>query len=368
MLRVFAQLGEPVVREVGEPEVRPGEVLVDTAYSTVSTGTETLILRRSRENPGVDEEYPGSNPRWPKIRDGLVGERFPRNPEVELGTSLGYSASGVVRAVGEGVTDVAAGMTVACSGSQCAHHAEVIAVPRNLVSVLPDGVSLRQGAFVTLGAIAVEALRKADVKFGETVVIYGLGLLGLLASQIARAGGLYVIGMDIDPNRLELARTLGFPHVFDPRDAATDGRVRDLTGGFGADAVLLGIVTDSNDPLNHALDLCRQRGTVVGVGVFGMTIDRSRMGGNDVTIKQSIAYGPGRYDPRYEEGGVDYPIGLVRWTEHRNMAHFLRLLAEGAVDVSLLAPEPILIADAPQGYALLAGPDRPPTVQFRHNA
>ena len=368
MLRIFAELGAPVVREVGEPEVRPGEVLVDTAFSTVSSGTETIILRRSLENPGVDEEYPGSDPHWPKIRDGLAGHAFPRNPEGGAGVALGYSASGVVRAVGEGVLDIVPGMRVGCSGSQCAHHAQVIAVPRNLVTVLPDSVSLRQGAFVTLGTIATEALRKADVKFGETVVVYGLGLLGLLASQIARAGGLYVIGLDIDPNRLELARSLGFTNVFDPRDAATDQRIRELTGGFGADAVLLGIVTDSNEPLNHALDLCRQRGTVVGVGVFGMTISRSRMGGNDVTIKQSIAYGPGRYDHEYEEGGVDYPIGLVRWTEHRNMDHFIRLVAEGAVDVSGLAPEPFPIADAPKGYALLTSSGRPPTVQFSHQA
>ena len=198
------------------------------------------------------------------------------------------------------------------------------------------------------------------------MVVYGLGLLGLLAAQVARAAGLYVVGLDVDPNRLELARRLGFEEAFDPRDSATDGHVRRVTGGFGADSVLLSVVSESSDPLNHALDLCRQRGTLVGVGVFGMTIDRSRMGGNDVVIKQTIAYGPGRYDPRYEEESIDYPIGLVRWTEHRNMAHFLRLIAEGKVDVSELAPDPIPIAHAPKGYALLSSPGRPATVQFTH--
>jgi len=365
MKRIYANLGEAVVREVPEPSVRAGEILVDTAFSTVSTGTESLILRRSIENPGVDEEYPGSEGHWSKIRDGIPGNMFPRpggGPDIPLG----YSASGVVREVGAGVLDVYPGMEVACSGSQCAHHAQVIAVPRNLVSVLPPGVTLRQGAFVTLGAIAVESLRKSETRFGETVVVYGLGLLGLLSAQIAQAAGLRVVGFDIDQGRLELARSLGITDVCDPNEAEANERVLAATGGFGADAVLLSIVSESNTPLNHALDLCRQRGTVVGVGVFGMNIDRSRMGGNDVVIKQTIAYGPGRYDPRYEEESIDYPIGLVRWTEHRNMAYFLRLVAEGKVDVSRLAPDPIPIADAGRGYDLLRSPGRPPTVQFQH--
>ena len=240
-------------------------------------------------------------------------------------------------------------------------------MPRNLVAKLPEGVTLQQGSYVTLGAIAIESLRKADSRFGESVVIYGLGLLGLLTAQIARASGIYVIGLDVDPNRLKLARELGFDQVYDPNDADTDAAVSAATGGFGADAVLLSVVSESNDPLNHAMDLCRQRGTVVGVGVFGMTIDRARMGGHDVTIKQTIAYGPGRYDPRYEEESIDYPIGLVRWTENRNMALFLRLLADSKVDVSGLAPSPMSVLDAPAGYALLKGRDRPPTVQFHYN-
>ena len=367
MKRIYARLGEAVVRDVDEPGLRPGEILVDTSFSTVSSGTESLILRRSVENPGVDEEYPGSEGHWPKIRDGLAGQIFPVPAGTTGDVSLGYSASGVVRAVGAGVVDIFPGMAVACSGSQCAHHAQVIAVPRNLVAKLPEGVTLQQGSYVTLGAIAIESLRKADSRFGESVVIYGLGLLGLLTAQIARASGIYVIGLDVDPNRLKLARELGFEQVYDPNDADTDAAVSAATGGFGADAVLLSVVSESNDPLNHAMDLCRQRGTVVGVGVFGMTIDRARMGGHDVTIKQTIAYGPGRYDPRYEEESIDYPIGLVRWTENRNMALFLRLLADSKVDVSGLAPSPMSVLDAPAGYALLKGRDRPPTVQFHYN-
>ncbi len=364
MKRVFAQAGRPVVHEVPEPALRAGEVLVDVAYSTVSSGTEQLILRKSLQHPGVDEEYPGTYPHWPKVRSHPVEGLLPR-PPADVGISLGYSAAGVVRSVGAGITDLTPGMRVGCSGSQCAHHAEVIAVPRNLVTPLPAGIDAREGAFVTLGAIAMEALRKCECRFGETVVIYGLGLLGLLAAQIAVASGYYVVGFDLNQRNLDLARRLGINDVHDAADEVTATRaVRRATDGFGADAVVLGVVSESSEPLNHALDLCRQRGTVVGLGVFGMTIERSRMGANDVVLKQSIAYGPGRYDPAYEEGGVDYPIGLVRWTEQRNMQHFLRLVEERRVQVLPLAPDPTPVEEAPSGYELLSGADRPPTIQF----
>jgi threonine dehydrogenase-like Zn-dependent dehydrogenase len=367
MKRVFAYEGKAVVREIAEPVLRYGEVLVDTAFSTISTGTETIILRKSAEDPGKDQEYPGSDPHWLKVRDGMPGRILPR-PAMAEGIAMGYSAAGVIRAVGEGVTDLAPGMAVACSGSQCTHHAEVIAVPRNLVRRVPEGVSLREAAFVTLGSIATESLRKSDCRFGETVLIYGLGLLGLLAAQIAQAAGLSVIGVDINPLSLERARGLGITDVFDPTDAGTDSAIRELTGGFGVDAALVTVVTESNVPFNHAISLCRQRGVVVSVGVFGMTLDRATVVDNDITIRQAVAYGPGRYDPVYEEDGVDFAIGYVRWTENRNMGYFLKLLASGQVQVLPLAPELLPIEEAQQAYELLQQPGRPPTVQFRYQS
>lgn len=363
MRRLFAHHGEPVVHDLDEPSLRAGEILVDTAFSTVSTGTELSILRRSGTEPGVDHEYPGTTPTWPKIREGTMPHLLPR-PPLPLGSSLGYSAAGVVRAVGSGVSDISVGMPVACSGSQAAHHAEVICVPRNLTVPVPEQLALQQASFVTLGSIALESLRKADLRFGETVVVYGLGVLGLLAAQIAQASGMYVVGLDIDEHRRELAGELGIDDVHHPE--AADEAVLRATSGFGADAVLLGVVSDSNQPLNHSLDLVRQRGTVVSLGVFGMDIERDRMGRADAVLKQTIAYGPGRYDPHYEEGGVDYPIGLVRWTENRNMAHFLRLLAERRVDVHPLAATPVTLDGASAAYASLHGSPRPATVQFRY--
>jgi len=359
--RIFALDGEAVIRDVETPRPRPGEVLVRTHASTVSSGTETWILRKSAEPGAEDEEYPGAKPFvYPSIRQGIRSEAAPRRPIDGL-ISLGYSLAGVVEAVGAGVVDLAPGDRVACSGSQCSHHAQVVAVPRNLVARVPEGVSFADASFVTLGAVAEEALRRTGCAFGETVVLYGVGLLGLLAGQIARAAGLYVVGLDIDARRLELARRLGITDVHDPTGLDLVTLARDRTEGLGADAVVLGVVTESSEPLNTAFRMCRQRGTVVGLGLYGMDLERQAVW--DRTYVHAIAYGPGRYDPDYEEGGRDYPIGLVRWTENRNQAHFLRLLADGAVRLDGLATT-VAFEDAPQGYRLLRSPGRPPTITF----
>ncbi len=363
MRRIFALKGEAVIQDVASPQLRRGEVLVRTRYSTVSSGTESWILRKSIEEDARDEEYPGAEPYvYPNIRGGIRGSLEPRRPEPGL-ISLGYSLSGEIIEVGEGVTDLAVGDLVACSGSQCSHHAEIVAVPRNLVVKVPPGVSLADASFVTLGAVAEEALRRTHCTFGETVVLYGMGLIGMLAGQIAQAAGLYVIGLELDPRRVALARELGIADVHDPRGIDLIDLVRSRTGGFGADAVVLGVVTESSEPINTALDLCRQRGRVVGLGLYGMDVERQRMW--DRTYVHAIAYGPGRYDPDYEEGGVDYPIGLVRWTENRNQGHFLRLLAEDKVRTAALATG-FAFEDAPDAYRHLQSPERPPTVQFTY--
>jgi threonine dehydrogenase-like Zn-dependent dehydrogenase len=360
--RIFAERGQAVIRDLPIPELRPGEILVRTHASTVSSGTESWILRRSETDDAEDEEYPGARPFvHPNIRSGIRSALEPRRPIDGL-ISLGYSLAGVVEQVGEGVTDLAPGDPVACSGSQCAHHAEYVAVPRNLAVRVPHGVALGDASFVTLGAVAEEALRRTECHFGETVVLYGMGLLGLLAGQIAQAAGLYVIGLDIDHRRLDQARALGITDVHDPREV--DDLVelaRSRTDGFGADAVVLGVVTESSEPVNTAFRMCRQRGRVVGLGLFGIDVERANVW--DRTYVHAIAYGPGRYDPSYEEGNVDYPIGLVRWTENRNQGHFLRLLAEGRVRVDGLAVR-YPLGEAPDAYRLLRSPERPPTIQF----
>jgi threonine dehydrogenase-like Zn-dependent dehydrogenase len=276
--------------------------------------------------------------------------------------------AGTVVAVDDDVVDLAPGDLVACSGSQCAHHAEVVAVPRNLVARVPPGVSLDEAAFVTLGSIAMTGLRDTGCQFGETIVVYGLGLLGLLAGQIGQASGFRIIGIDIDAGRVELARALGIGDVIDARDTDVVAAVLERTDGFGADAVLVGVKTDSSEPLNLAFDMCRQRGRVIAQGLFGFEIDRQRLYRNQVSVHPAVGYGLGRYDPVYEEGNVDLPIGLARWTGNRNQEHFLWLLAQRRIDVASLAPIQVPFQQAPEAYDLLQRPERPPTIVLRYAA
>lgn len=362
MKRVYALDGQPVVREVPEPELRQGEVLIDTAYSAISVGTETWLLEGSADPGFRNHEYPPVPPRWPKTRTPIRRDHpLPRTPDPEA-ISLGYSLAGRVMAVDDAVIDIAPGDLVAASGSQCAHHAEVVSVPRNLVARVPDGVDLRDAALVTLGSVAVTALRATRCQFGETVVLYGLGLLGLLGAQIGHAAGFKVIGVEIDESRIALARQLGLDHVIDPRVVDATRAVKELTDGFGADAVVLGVKSSSSEPLNQSFDMCRQRGRVVAQGLFGMEIERSRFYANQVELVPAIGYGLGRYDPVYEEGNNDYPIGLGRWTGNRNQEYFLRLLAEGRISTDIIAPVAVPIDRAPTAYELLRSEQRPPTV------
>lgn len=369
MKRALARDGRVVLVDVPEPELRSSDVLVQTLNSVVSSGTETHIIRSSISPEALEtDQYPRYTTYGPQLRGRGVAWRGPQPHHAPAGyASLGYSLAGHVLAVGDDVADLAPGDLVACSGNQCAVHAERVAVPRNLVAPVPDGVAPSEAAFVTLGSVAMHSLRRANCQFGETVVVLGLGLLGLLALQVARVAGMYVVGIDPDEQRRGLAASLGANEVIAPETGAAVDLVRRHTRGFGADAVLVTAATDSSEPLNLAFDLCRQRGAVVGVGLFGMAIDRARMFGADVSFYPSVAYGPGRYDPIYEEGGVDYPIGYARWTENRNMEAFLRLVAERQLRVDPLAPLHVPFAEAPAAYQmLLEQPQRPPTVVFEY--
>ncbi len=370
MKRVLAMEGAARVMEVPEPELRPGEVLVASAFSVVSSGTEMHIIHSTGDPATLGEDtYPSPRqPRPPQLRSTGVDWGFPTPRGQIAGTaSVGYSLAGTVIAVSKEVSDLRIGDRVACSGNQCAVHAERVAMPRNLVARVPDGVRLDQAAFVTLGCIAMTGLRRAECQFGETVVVYGLGLLGLLSTQIARVAGLYVLGLDVDARRVEHALRVGAHVAINPLQHDPVQAIADMTDGFGADAVVLTIATPASEPLNLAFDLCRMRARVVGVGLFGMEINRGKMFARDVTLVPSIAYGMGRYDSVYEEGNIDFNIGTARWTENRNQMAFLKLLAEGRINLDGLAPVRVPIADAARGYDLLHQVDRPPTVMFTYD-
>jgi len=364
MKRVFAYGGHAVLRDVPEPKLRPGHVLVQTAFSAISSGTEGYIVRGTGDPTFVNHEYPDPNEPGVQYRDRQIKYTGPMPLTQNDGdyASIGYSNAGRVLEVGEGITDLKPGDRIACSGSQCAVHAEICSVPRNLIAKVPDNVGLDKAAFVTLGAISMEALRRTDTRFGETVVVYGLGLLGLLCTQMAKYAGIRVIGLDVDQRRLDQAKGYGADIVLDPTKEDPVKAVQAATNGFGADGVILGVVDTSSEPLNLSFEMSRHRGTVVGLGLFGMDIGRSRMFDHDVNFVGVRAYGPGRYDPVYEEGNIDFPIGYVRWTENRNQQEFLREVSVGAVTVDALAPIKVPIDDAPRAYEILRSPDRPPTV------
>lgn len=363
MRRIVAEHGQARVIEIDPPQCTPGRVLVETLISTASAGTETAVIARSGQPGATDIEYPGEPPyQRPAIRHWMISSPEP-TPPLPGRFSLGYSLAGRVIEVGSDVPDIDVGDLVACSGSQDAHHAEVVAVSRSLVAPVPTGLDTSSAAFVTLGSVGTEAIRRTDCRFGESIVIFGLGLLGSIAAQVARLAGLTVIGLEPSVERRERAMSLGIADVIDPSDPATEELVMTRTDGFGADAAVLTLVSESSGPVNQALRLTRRGGRVVGVGVFGMTLERGAV--FDRTYVHAIAFGAGRYDPWYEEGNVDYPIQYARWTENRTMAYFLRLLAEGKVTVRDMA-ETYPLEQAGAAYARLAAPDRPFTVQFRY--
>jgi threonine dehydrogenase-like Zn-dependent dehydrogenase len=363
--RIVARDGEVVLVTEPAPEPRRGEVLVATQYSVISPGTERTILEATRAEGWASHEYPEPDQAWPHIRSGGVRQDLllPRPPSQDY-ASLGYSVAGRVIATGDGVVDLAPGDLVACGGSQCAFHSDVVAVPRNLTVTVPGGLSADRAAFVTLGSIALEALRRSGRTLGETITVFGCGVLGVLITMLARAAGMYVIAVDPDPERRAVAAAAGaMPIDMGPADAGGDlpGQVRARTDGFGADAAVITVTTESSSVVNAAVDVLRPGGVVVGVGQFGMGLGRDRWFGAQATILPSIAYGPGRYDPVYEENNWDYPINVVRWTENRNMAAFLRLAADGRLDLDQIPVMRVPAADAAQAYAALAAGGLPLT-------
>ena len=365
--RAMARDGGVVLVDEPLPELGPGDVQVRSAFSVISPGTERSIIRATRISPAAAHEYPHPEFVWPRLRSAAVDgqQRRPRMPP-EHAASLGYSMAGTVERVGSSVADLRPGDPVACSGSQCAYHAERVVVPRNLTVPVPPGVVLRDAAHVTLGTIAVEALRRTRCGFGETVVLLGAGMLGLLLTQLSVAAGIYPVAVDTDADRLALAGRFGAVLGVPAADDAGLARIRAVTDGFGADAVIVAAADPASVLINFAFDALRPGGRVVALGDFGMTIDRAKFFRAQATFVPSIAYGPGRYDPVYEENNVDLPINAVRWTENRNMAHFLRLLAEGRIDLEPFSPVEVPFERAPEAYRQLLGPDSPLTGVMRY--
>nr|WP_246781470.1 bi-domain-containing oxidoreductase [Rhodoblastus sphagnicola] len=263
---------------------------------------------------------------------------------------LGYSLAGEIIEIGRAAPGHVVGGRIACAGAGLANHAEINAVPKNLCAPIPEGVDDEDASFVTLGAIALQGVRQAAPTLGECIVVMGLGLIGLLTVQLLKANGCRVLGFDPNPARVALAKDMG-------ADLAVSSDlpvvVSGFTGGYGADAVILTASTSSNEPINQAAEISRQKGRIVVVGLVGMTIDREPFYKRELDLKLSMSYGPGRHDPDYEQGGHDYPLSYVRWTEQRNMEAFLALVAEGKVTPKKLVTHRFPIGEAEKAYALL---------------
>jgi predicted dehydrogenase/threonine dehydrogenase-like Zn-dependent dehydrogenase len=358
--QVVAKAGKVEVTEVPAPMVGDNEVLVQTAFSLISSGTESwtigatepispgeLAADRSKLAKGIglakkvwDEEG------FSGLSDYIKSVRNPQVP-------LGYSLSGTVISVGKNVEDIVVGDRVACAGEGKACHAELVSVPRNLMTKVPSAVDLRDAAFTTVGAISVHGFRRSGARVGDAIAVLGAGLVGNLTIQICKAAGCRVVAFDLREDRLELARLTGADLILSTDDPSLFDHVSNFTEGRGVDQVLICAATSNSEPVNLASKIARDRATVTVIGRVGMDFERKDYYQKELEIQMSRSLGPGRYDPVYEEKGVDYPPGYVRWTLNRNMDAFLRLLDQGRVKVGNLVAGVYPIDDAGNAYAIL---------------
>lgn len=347
--------GETLVVEVPAPRPAPGMALVRTAASVVSPGTERMVaefaskglLAKARARPDLARQV------LEKARkEGLLATLEAVQGRLHQPVPLGYASAGVIVEASAGLTGFQVGERVACAGGGYAVHAEYALVPKHLLARVPQHVALDSAAFATLGAIGLHAFRLAEPQVAERVAVIGLGLLGQLALGVARAAGCLAFGVDLDPFRVALAQQLGFEAVL-RKDA--ESAARGFTGGIGFDVILICADTQDSDPVELAGELARDRGRVVALGAVGMDLPRRSYYQKELNFIVSRSYGPGRYDPSYEEGGADYPVGYVRWTVARNLQAVVDMIGEGRLLIEPLISHRVPIHRAAEAYALLAG-------------
>lgn len=348
--------GELGLFDVPAPVCEKNGALVQTTVSLVSAGTEKMLvdfakksmLAKAKDRPDLVKQVVDK-----MKKEGVRNTLEKVFTKLDTPIPLGYSAAGRVVEVGENCSGVNIGDRVACGGAGYANHAEINYVPKNLMVKIPDTVDDIDASFVTVGAIALQGVRQTAPLLGEKVAIMGLGLLGQLTVQLLKANGCKVIGSDIDPDKMALAKKLGCDEVCHAGELIS--KANEFTNGYGVDAVIIAASTSSNQPITDAAEISRMRGRVVLVGMVGMDVPRNTYYKKELEIKLSMAYGPGRYDPEYEEKGVDYPYDLVRFTEQRNFEAFLGLIQEGKITPKELITHSYDFDDAMSAYDLLEG-------------
>ena len=356
MKQLLTKQGRIVVVQAPPPLVEPGTVTVRVHHSCISPGTELAGLRAT------------ATPLWKRALDqpqavkqvlkSAAAEGFAKTVtrvtgDLALGHPIGYSAAGTVIEVGQGVDDLHPGDRVACAGAQHAHHAQIIRVPRNLAVPTPDTLGFAPASTVTLGAIALQGVRRAAPTLGESFVVIGLGAIGQLTAQCLKANGCRVIATDPDTHRVDLAKQMGLDAALPPDDRNTEAQIARLTQGIGADGVIITAASPSHDIVSTAFRMCRRKGRVVLVGDVGLHLNRQDIYEKELDFFVSTSYGPGRYDPNYEDKGLDYPVGYIRWTENRNMVQYLEMLVQGRINVEPLIAATYPIDEANQAYHAL---------------
>jgi predicted dehydrogenase len=344
--------GDTSIADVPAPAAGPGQLLIHSHASLISVGTERMLVdfgkaswvEKARQQPDKVRQV------IEKAKtDGIAATVEAVRAKLDQPIALGYCNVGRVVAIGAGVEGMSVGDRVASNGK----HAEVVAVPRNLCARIPDAVTDEAAAFTVIGAIGLQGIRLADPKLGECVAVIGLGLIGLMTVQLLRAQGCRVLGIDFDETRLALARRFGAETANPAASEDVLSGASAFSRGAGVDAVIITASTKSNDPVHQAAQMSRKRGRIVLVGMVGLELSRADFYEKELSFQVSCSYGPGRYDPAYEEGGQDYPIGFVRWTEQRNFEAVLDLMASGALDITPLISHRFELDAADQAFALL---------------
>ncbi len=363
MIQAIVKKGKVIGENIPAPNVSKGSLLVKVVNSCISAGTEMSgvsssgksIIKRALEQPENVKKVVDM------VKSEGVANAYQKVlGKLDTGTPTGYSISGIVIAVGGGVKGFQVGDPVAAAGAGLANHAEYVDVPQNLVMKLPQGMRLRDASTVTLGGIALQGVRRADLKLGEFCVVTGAGILGLLSVQMLRLSGVRVAVTDLDDRRLEIAREYGAEITLNPKKDNIVESINNWSGGYGTDAVLFTAATTSSEPLSQAFQICKKKGRVILVGVVGMEIKREDMYPKELDFLISTSYGPGRYDKNYEEKGLDYPYAYIRWTENRNMTEYLRLVHAKAIQLEKMIDAVYPIEEVTKAFESLKSEDIKP--------
>ncbi len=356
MLQAIVKKGKVIPVDVPSPLVSKGRVLIKVVSSCISAGTEISgvqnsgksLIRRALEQPRHVKKV--IDVAW---ADGIASAYAKIKGTVDTESVTGYSLSGVIIAVGDGISRFIVGDHVAAAGAGIANHAEYVDVPENLVIKMPRGMGFAEASTVALGGIAMQGVRRADLRLGEFAVVVGAGILGLLTIQMLKFSGIRVAAIDLNDNRLQIANDLGAEIILNPNSDDTIRMIESWTGGHGADAVIFTAASSSSEALSQSFNMCKRKGRVVLVGVAGMEIKREDIYKKELDFMISTSYGPGRYDKNYEEKGLDYPYSYVRWTENRNMEEYLRLVHEGAIRLDKIINATYPIEKVSEAFATL---------------